>query len=386
MEKSRRDKGDGSIYQRKSDGRWIAKYVHTIGGKPKVLYGKTEQEVKKKLREYKKEVAKNGVIEIKKTTVQSYMNTWFRDVKMYELKPKSIDALDVTLQNQVYPYIGDIQIGTLTSGDIQSMIKKLVLKGFAYSTIKKAYMAVNACCNYGIDNEKLIKNPCRGVKLPKNLERKKSDIKFFTQEEVELIRQECVVKYGNGKQMYRLGHAVIVLLYTGMRIGELLGLKWADIDYEKKHAKVTDSVVLVKDRERNEKDDKPKYKLLKQDNVKTESSSRFVQLNQKAIAALKEIQVFNGKHTHVMANANGNILIPKNFDRMLRNILTRCGLEPCGAHTLRHTFASMLFKNGVDVKTVSELLGHSDVAFTYNVYIHLIKEQKQQAVDTLDTL
>ena len=386
MAEKRRDKGDGSIYQRKSDGRWIAKYVHTQGSRPKVIYGKTEQEAKKKLREYKKEIAKNGYVEVQKTTVQAYMDNWFREIKMNELKPKSIDALDVTLRNQVYPYIGDIQIGSLTSTDVQSMLKQLVLKELSYSTIKKAYMAINACCNFAVDNEKLIKNPCRGVKLPKNLERKKGDIKFFNQEQVELICKECTVQHGNGKQVYRLGHAIIVLLNTGMRIGELLGLKWADVDYDKKIAKVEDSVILIKDRTRNEKDDTPKYKLVEQASVKTDSSSRWVHLNKKAISALKELQLINGEHTHVMANSNGKIFAPNNFDRMLRNILERCNLETGGAHTLRHTFASMLFRNGVDVKTVSELLGHSDVAFTYNTYIHLIKEQKQQAVDILDAL
>ena len=79
-------------------------------------------------------------------------------------------------------------------------------------------------------------------------------------------------------------------------------------------------------------------------------------------------------------------MIPRNIDRMLRNILTKCNIKPCGVHALRHTYASMLFKKGVDVKTVSELLGHADVSITYNTYIHLIKEQKQQAVTLLDEL
>ena len=165
----------------------------------------------------------------------------------------------------------------------------------------------------------------------------------------------------------------------------MLGLKWSDINYEEKTAKVKDSVVLVKDRDRVN-DNSPNYKLIEQDTVKTDSSERVIQLNKKAVSALKEIQSFNGEHKHVMACSNGKILIPRNFDRMLRNILERCNLNPCGAHVLRHTFASMLFKHGVDVKTVSTLLGHSDVSVTYNTYIHLIKEQKQQAVDILDEL
>ena len=335
MSGKRRDKGEGTIYQRQSDGLWLSRYTPPNTTKPKYFSGKTELEVKKKLKEFKKKVAQNDYVEIQKITVESYMDRWFREVKMNELKPKSLDALDVTLRNQIYPYIGNIQVGALTANDIQLMINKLVAAELSYSTIKKAYDALNPCFKLGIIKGEISKNPCLGVKLPKRLERKKSDIRFFTQEEADMICKECVTTYKNGKQVYRLGHAVIVLMYTGMRIGELLGLKWVDIDYEGKTAKVRDSVVLVKDRNRID-DSSPKYKLLEQETVKTDSSERVVQLNKKAISALKEIQSFNGKYTHVMANSNGKILIPRNFDRMLRNILERCNLEPCGAHVLRH--------------------------------------------------
>jgi site-specific recombinase XerD len=386
MAQQRRDKGDGSIYQRKSDGRWIAKYVPVASGKAKVLYGKTEQEVKKKLREFKKDVAQNGYLEIQKISVQMYMDKWFREVKTNELKPKSLDALDVTLKNQIYPYIGDIQIGALNANDVQKMINDLAEKKLSYSTIKKAYDAINPCFKLGIIKEEIKRNPCLGVKLPKQLERRKNNIRFFTQDEADKISRECLVKTSNGKQVYRLGQAVIVLLNTGMRIGELLGMKWKDIDYEGHTAVVRDSVVLIKDRERNEDDTTPKYKMIEQDSTKTSSGERIIQLNKKAINALKEIQIINGKFNHVMANSNGNILVPRNFDRMLRAILERCNIKPCGAHVLRHTFASLLFKNGVDAKTVSVLLGHKDVSITYDIYIHLIIEQKQQAVDILDAL
>ena len=122
MGDKRRDKGDGSIYQRKSDGLWIAKYTHTPGKKPKVLYGKTELEAKKKLREYKKEIAASGFPEKNKTTVKQYMDNWFYTVKKYDLKPKSIDSLESTLRNHVYPYIEGIQVGALTSNDVRFMI------------------------------------------------------------------------------------------------------------------------------------------------------------------------------------------------------------------------------------------------------------------------
>jgi len=185
--------------------------------------------------------------------------------------------------------------------------------------------------------------------------------------------------------MYRLGHAIIVLLYTGMRMGELLGLKWNNIDFQNNTLKITNSVVTIKNRSKSNKI-KTKWIVLDQDSTKTKSGERIIYLNHKATEALQEIQKINPNSEYVMSTSNNKIYYPRNLDRMFRNILTRCNIEPCGLHSLRHTFASMLFKKGVDVKTVSELLGHSDVSVTYNTYIHLIKEQKQQAVSLLDEL
>ena len=386
MDKQRRDKGDGSIYFRESDQRWVARYVHSPGSKPKVLYAKTEQEAKKKLRDYKKEIAKNDFVEVRKETVESYMTRWFNEVKLNDLKPKSQDGLEATLRNYIFPYIGDIQIASITANDIQSMINQLVKKDFSHSTIKKAYDATNSCFKLGIIKDEIIKNPCLGARVPKSRGRKKGDIRFLTQEEMEMVCKESVVRYGNDKLKHRLGYAVIFLLYSGLRVGELMGLQWRNIDYVNKTINVRESVVVAKDRTRKDGDATPVYKLIEQDTVKTSSSERIVHLNKKAIAALKELQTITGQFAHVMSSKNGTIIVPRNFDRTLRSIAEQCGVRPFGAHVLRHTYASMLFKNNVDVKTISELLGHADVSVTYNTYIHLIKEQKQQAVDILDNL
>ena len=379
-DKQRRDKGDGSIYQRK-DGSWCAQYTPEGTSKSKYLYGKTENEVKKKLRAFKKETIKNGYAEIQKITVKEYMDNWLNNVKSNELKPKSFDAVECTLVNQVYKHIGDIQIGGLVSNDVQTMINTLRDDGYTYSTIKKAYNAINACFKLGIIKGDVIKNPCVGVSLPKNLRRKVSDIRFFEQSEIDLICVESVARYQNGKQIYRLGHSIILLLYTGMRIAELLGLKWSNVNFDNETIKIEKSLVLVKNRD--EKIPK-KYIAIKQDSTKTDASERIIYLNDTALSALKELHKITGKYEYVMTTTKNQIIVAKNIDRMLRNILIKCNIDPCGVHALRHSYASMLFRKGVDVKTVSELLGHSDVAFTYNVYIHLIKEQKQEAVKKLD--
>jgi integrase len=217
--------------------------------------------------------------------------------------------------------------------------------------------------------------------LPKNLRRQISDIRFFEQDEINLICKESITCYKNGKQIYRLGYAIILLLSTGMRIAELLGLKWSDVDFKNKLIKITKTIVLAKNRD---KEISKKYIKIKQSSTKTNSSDRVIDLNDTALSALQEIYKINGNQEYVMATESGEVIGARNIDRMLRNILIKCNIKPCGVHALRHSYASMMFRNGVDVKEVSELLGHSDVSFTYNVYIHLIKEQKQKAASMID--
>jgi len=229
-------------------------------------------------------------------------------------------------------------------------MNNLVSKDYSYSTIRKAYDAINSCFKLGIIKGDILKNPCVGVSPPtKLIVNYSKEIRFFNDTEIEAICRESVSQYGNKKMVYRLGHAILVLLYTGMRISELLGLKWNDIDFENKKITITRSVVQVKDRSVNA----PKiYKTLEQNSTKTNSSDRIIPIGQKALEALQELRKINTKSEYVMSSSNNNIMNPRNMNRMFGNILTRCNIEPCGVHALRHTFASMLFKKGVDVKTV----------------------------------
>lgn len=360
MAKAKRsDKGEGSVYQSKN-GSWVAE-IRT-GGKRKVFYGKAESEVKKKLKAYKTELIKNDYVEVKKRTVKDYMDDWLYNTQVHTLKPKSFDLKEGTLQNQIYPYIGNLQMGNVTSNDIQRLINDLVAKKLSYSTIRKAYDALNACFKLGILKSELVKNPCAGVVLPSNSKKSMSDIRFFDDDEIKKICEESLRKYNTGKNFYRLGNAIILMLYTGIRVGECLALKWTDINWDKKTIHVHANAVEVINRERRIEDSDKKYIILYQDTTKTEAGHRYVHLNQKAVNALLALKEVNGKHEYVACSQTGKLQGHKNIDRMFDCILTHCNINPCGVHALRHTFASMLFKKGVDVKTVSELLGHKDVS------------------------
>lgn len=382
----RRDKGEGSISQRK-DGLWTGRI--DIGtqenGKRKIkaVYGKTEQEVKRKLKELKKELIKNDYQEVKKQSVRQYMTDWLYNYKQNEVKPATFDRIEQVCNNQIFPYIGDLQMNSITANDFQSMINDLSLK-YSYSTVKKAYDYTKSCFTMAYEKREILFNPFVRIALPNNKKKDISDIHYYNDKEIELIKKFALEKYSSGRYIYKYGYAIILLLYTGMRVGEMLGLKWDAIDFDKKTLTVKRTVKQVKNRDENISGS---YKMIEQKTTKTKSGMRIIPLSAMAVEALKYFKEINSNHVYVVSSDINRPLSPRNLDRTFRSILKNAGITNIhGVHSLRHTFASMLFRKGVDVKTVSELLGHADTGVTYNIYIHLIQEQKVKAIESLDDI
>ena len=379
----RREKGSGSISQRK-DGTWTARtdIGYNENGKRivKAFYGKTKGEVRKKLQEFQAERIKGEYQQVVKRSVQGYMTDWLNDVKYNELKPSAFDRLEQTCKYQVFPFIGSLQMGMVTADDVQSVINQLTDKGYSYSTIKKAYNAINACFTFAYEREAIRKNPCIRISLPKKAEREKSDIVYFNDDERHAIEQAALQQHKNGVYKSPNGWYIILLLYTGLRIGELLALQWCNVDFDNKQIKVTGNIKQVKAR-----GESPTNYITVEQTTKTKSGHRIVPLTNRAVEALRYLEEHKHSEKYVAATKNGKPISARNIDRTFRQTLTAAGIDKkCGVHSLRHTFASMLFKKGADPKAVSEILGHSDVNITYNIYIHLIEEQKAKVIDLLN--
>lgn len=385
-DKQRRDYGTGSISQR-ADGTWTARMIIGVNekGKPRIkaLYGKSEREVKKKLKEFQKEFYKNDQTIVQKNTVESYMLNWLHTNKRNTLKPKSYDRLEQTLTYQVIPYIGHLQLAAIQANDVQKMINGLADSGKSYSTIKKAYDAVNECFRTGIIQKTVLFNPALGVTVPAKNTFKQKDIRCYDEIETQKLCEVATSIYSNGKRIYRLGDAIVLDVNTGLRLAELLALKWTDVDLENRMIHINSTRVIVKDRSTNAE---KKYMVLEQNSTKTKTSTRDIPLNDDSYNALLRLSEITGEFEYVLSTKAGKPMTPRYLDRMFRKIAVAAGFEEnkiYGLHSLRHTFASRLFANGEDVKTVSELLGHSDITITYNTYIHLINQQKKTAIKKL---
>lgn len=389
----KRGHGDGSITQQKN-GTWTARIQigKTIEGKPKIkaFYGKTEAEVKKKLREYKKEIA-TGTNVVIKMTVSQYIQKWLIDYKFNSLKPASYDRLESVFHNYVKNSIGFYQMGNITSNDIQNLINDKS-KTLSYSSIKKIIELLRPCFKHAVLVGDINKSPCDAVILPRQstMAVKTKTIDILSEDEINVIKESADKIAISKSKKHKHAPVFLIILNTGLRCGEALALEWSDIDFEKKVIKVNKSASIIKNRD-SSSDNKT---LTIVTDTKTINSERYIPINNTTLNALQQILDYNNyyniKTKYVVSGSKGDMVNERNLQRTLDRILVN-GMEDNykhhGIHALRHTMGSRLLSSGkADIKVVSEILGHSNISLTYNKYIHILKEQKAQALDILDSI
>jgi len=390
IETKKNSNGEGSIYQRK-DGRWVAalQVGFTIGGKQDVItkYAKTEQEAKQKLKEMKQTAYLQTPEARKKQTVEKYIMEWFPRYKK-NLKPAAYDRQEETIKYQILPIFGHYQIHNVVSSDIKDGMNYLQYeKKYSYSTVKKTYDALNECFRQAVDDGVIAKNPCNKQNKPMkidfiSLNDNDYNVRYLLDDEIDRFCKEALRVYKDGKPVYRLGYAFILILNTGIRLGEALALRRnGDIDLVKNRMIIDSNISLVKNRDKKDCDNN--YKFIEVV-PKTKNSRRILPLNESAVYAAKKLIELNENHEFLLSTSEGNLINPQNFERTLKCILKKAKIDDCGVHALRHTYASALFKKKVDIKLISSLLGHSNVKITYDTYVHLSDDQLLDAVNSVD--
>lgn len=317
----------------------------------------------------------------KSVTVKSFADNWMETTQEMALKPTTYLRKQQILKYQVYPYIGNIPISELSLFNIQHMVNQIDKSGLSYSAVKKAIDCTRQIVNYYCVVAKTNIDPLRGVQLPTRKKRSISDIVFFSTEECKRIINAATEIDRFGKPVYRLGYSIVVLIFTGLRIGELLGLRWREVDFENNIITITGNAVSCQV--------DGKYIMIRQDSPKTDSSNRVIPLAPPAKEAFQKLFEVTGSKEFVMTNELNEIFSYNHANRMFHAILKRCNIKVpkgTGIHSLRHTFASLLFDNDVDVKTVSELLGHCETGITEDIYIHITNRRKALAMKPLGNI
>lgn len=385
MEKAsaqRRGYGDGSVYQRK-DGRWVARLM--LPGKNTVYrYAKTEPAAKRLLRELKQSPEVLAKTNAKIISVHDYFKQWLSVFKMPTLKKSSYDRLDSVINNTIAKELGEMRVADVTPKDCQEVINKLVDEGKSFSSIKKVYDTMGDCFKHAFLSGDIPMNPMLVVTCPSSSNFENKDVRALTEDEESKLLSELDKKYiSSGKPIYTYKDAYIAILNTGMRLGEMVALDWSDVDLESMTVHVWKTAIIVSKRD-SDGNATGKQEQIIQNMPKTKAGNRVIPLNQKALNAFQRLKDSSGGSEFVLNTSTKKRTYCNTLFRQLSRAYKNCMIANAGVHTLRHTFATKLFNKGADVKDVSVLLGHSSVTITYNTYIHVIKERKENVVKLLD--
>lgn len=361
-----------------ASGKWIAQIQigYYENGRPKFKRFKsdTKKSALEKVENYKLETNNLSVIpEDSDVLVHEYIQQYIEAYKSNSLKPSSLTRNYGILNNQIKPTIGGYCLNQLTTTVIQKqMINVLVAKGYSFSTIHKAYTLLKEALNKAVQEDRLLKNVCDGVQMPIKKSIEEREIKILTEEEAKLL-----IAVANSER-YDNGLAISLVLYTGLRGGELCALQWKDIDFKNKIMTVRRNISVHSERT----EDGIKRIVELQNGTKTKLM-RKVPLNENAINILNKIKKTSSSEFIIKTRSKipDVTIVSQTYNNMLKYVGIK---DKTGIHTLRHTFASTLLRKGVDIKIVSEILGHSNVTFTYNTYIHLLPDQKSDALSTLN--
>ncbi len=252
MAKARRDNGSGTIYQREN-GTWQGKIY--LGKKPdgtpkyKYLSGKSKTEVRRKIREF---LFTDSEQEMEEITLGEYIRRWMKTYKQGTIKESSYDALESTFRNHIEPYIGDIQLQQLTPDDIQKLLMNMKnKKNLSHSTIKKTYDCLNAALKFATIKRDISYNPMLPVIMPEKTLFEKKEIRFFDAQECALIIEECRRTYSTGKPVYVYADVYILMLNTGIRMGEAIALEKRDWNREQKTLRIQRNIQSVQKRDEN---------------------------------------------------------------------------------------------------------------------------------------
>lgn len=380
---SKRGNGEGSVCRR-PDGRWQGSI--TIGRDDrgrlirKYFYGKTRKETSEKLNRAIEELRDNRFInKSDNPTVEQWCHEWLWSYKRNSVKQKTFDQYETILRTHIIPDIGDIRLADLKTMHIQRIINKMHDSGLSHRTIEVMKIVMHAALKQAQRNKLVSENVCENVVLPR---KQPKHIRVLNEDEQTKLIAALKDNY--------IGRGLLFALYTGMRRGEVLALKWSDYDKNEKTISITKALSRV--RTYNKDGNKM---MLTVTTPKTDTSIRTVPLIDKAVELLAEhkhkqeryMELVGDYYTDndlIFSSSRGDYLDPGNFNRKLNKTVKKIGIAQISPHALRHSFATRGLEAEVSLKAMQELLGHSSITVTGDIYTHILKEQKRKEISKLN--
>ena len=378
----KRVKGEGS-WSYPKDGGVRLKVMYD--GKAKYFYGQSEDVCLEKKRNFEA-LRKKGIDSEDSVTVEKYVTNWMKTVKAKKLKKRSYDRLESSVMIWVIPCLGDYKFNKLDSMTIQiDLIDRMQEAGRSLSSIKKAKDALNGAYTYALRTRAVDYNPVDAVELPSPDNFEVKEIEYFNKDERKRFIDTATSYCLTGRQRYTIGWFMVLMLQTGLRIGEALAIRHCDINLDKRIIYIDSTIVSIKNR--NAKEGDLKWLLIDQPLPKG-NRSRYVHLNDMAIRAIWELnQIFSYEpQGYLIHNDDGQFYTFGQVDATFKKILNRAELKKCGVHSLRHSTAVALLEAKIPIETISDILGHSDISITYRVYAKVIEELKAEAMNIINNV
>ncbi len=393
---------NGSVFQR-TDKRWcgVIWYMDEKGErKRKSFSGTTKQEVNKKITNYISDFEKmlQNSDESKKTLKES-MDNWLKVFKFPSVEQTTYDRSESSAKSQVYPLLGDKIVGDITAADVKNLLNHWMNKGLAFTTTKKAYVLLNEYFRNMYTEGFITKNPMDNVEMIKKANYLSAQGKenlpecetltIFTDEEIEKFKNEAFSTHSTGSRKYQQAAAYILMLNTGLRTGELLGLLNSDIDLENKTLRVQRAVKTIVKRDGTDPTHGRDIKIGK---PKSKTSKRTIPLNNTSIEMIKDLrnEFYFGEDSPLVCDEHGDYTKPLNLRKRFYRILRAANIEIKGLHSLRHTFATKLVNGtkqedgtikALSPRQVADLLGHSTSEITERYYVKKDTERLQGITD-----
>ena len=357
-----------NIYRRK-DGRYEGRYADGYGenGKTKYrsIYGKTYAEVKEKLLQIKARIitpeVESGL------TVKELFTEWL-SAKLTQTKPSTYANYAFKAEKHLIPAFGSLKIEKLSPSKVYDFIMEKRNKGLSNKYISDLIIVLKNMTRYAARVHHCV-NPIADVELPK---KEKHELDLYNKNEQNRLKSALLTNM----DLTKLG--IMIALYTGVRIGELCGLKWSDIDLNAKTIRIERTVQRIR------VSGKANRTELIISTPKSNTSMRTIPIPEFLVRMLKAFKPSN-TDTFVIT---GKVKLPdpRTMQYRFKALLARSGLRTLNFHSLRHLFATNCVVLCFDVKTLSEILGHSSVEITMKFYYHVIEEQKKTAMTKLDEI
>ncbi len=373
---AKRGNGEGSIYQRESDGKWVGS-ITLDNGKRKVVYGKKRSEVANKLKQLLHEQQQGTLITAEQQTVTQFLTDWLENTQRRRIRLRTYERYKEAVTLHIIPAIGSHQLQKLTVRHIQAFYTKKEKEGLAPATIIYYNSVLHNALDAAVKQGLVARNVCDLASPPRRV-----------RHEIQSLSVEQVQKLLATIRGHRWEALFTLALATGMRRGELLGLKWQDIDFAMGTLQVRRILSRVPTQTPN------REHVYVEAEPKTQKSRRSIVVAAFALEVLKlhRVRQLEAKlkadaswqdHDYVFCTIIGTHLGPNHVVEELKKLLDQAGLPPIRFHDLRHSAATLLLSAGVHPKVVQEILGHTQISMTMDIYSHVLPGMQQDAMDKL---